>query len=173
MAAGVAVFLAASSFAPGAAPQPAISTVSANAANHSPSHHWSSFIAADGCRTGDASPCSAPSSKSALNVTAPATAVATLTERDAYSTAQRRRSVSADAPVVGPDVGGGEQVAGAGRVDGLDGDARHAHGALGAGGERARRAPSVTIASGARSRQRRRRGLGVARARSAAAPRAR
>ena len=61
---------------------------------HAPCLHKSSFIAADGCRTGDVSPCSAPSSKSALNVTAPATAVATRTERDAYRTAQRSRSAS-------------------------------------------------------------------------------
>ena len=95
VAAGVA-FAASSllSSEPGAPPQPASSAVSARARNNDRVFTASSFIAADGCRTGDVSPCSAPSSKSALNVTAPATAVATLTERDAYSTAHRSRSSS-------------------------------------------------------------------------------
>ena len=77
--------------------------------------HWSSFIAADASHW-HASPV-APSSMSARNVTAPAIAVATLTDRAAYRTAQRSRSSSVCAPQVGPHVGGGEQVAGAGRVD--------------------------------------------------------
>src|SRR5829696_3472632 len=85
VAAGVAAFLS-SSPPPGAAPRD--QRRQRQRGKHAPCLHRSSFIAADGCRTGDVSPSSAPSSKSALNVTAPATAVATLTESDAYRTAQ-------------------------------------------------------------------------------------